>query len=190
MLDEFGDEVSLVLDGGACEVGIESTILDLTVKVPRILRPGMLSEIELAYFIDSTRENKLHSSSTTVKTAAEGFSKDGQDIRVPGALPSHYAPKTPIQLIEPDYMASVVQEHKAKSLKISVVSFKSQIAGFSADDWITLPAQPQEYARRIYRTLRHLDRREGDIIVVESPPQNEFSWSGINDRLNRAAHRP
>jgi len=173
--DEFGDEVALVLDGGACEVGIESTIVDLSQNSPRILRPGMLTAESIAKAIDSPNNQK--------------FAAPDDQVRAPGSLPSHYAPETPLKMVDSESLTECLQQHLAENKAVSVISFQRPDWRFSAESWIFMSSEPAEFARQIYSCLRQLDSKLFDLIVVESPPVGDERWSGVLDRLKRASHQ-
>lgn len=169
---EFKTEVAIVLDGGPCEVGIESTIVDFTIDPPRILRPGMVLAEQIEAIIGKLHRPDSLSSSAQVKT------------RVPGDLPSHYAPATPLQLFDSaDLLARLSAVHD-KGLKVCVLSFENSQ---SCDiPWIVASRQPDLYAHELYRNLRKLDRNGASLILVENVPRTD-EWSGVADRLRRAS---
>lgn len=173
---EFGDEVAYVLDGGVCEVGIESTIIDLSGKQPRILRPGMLGLEEL---------NEI--SGLDARTRDESASAP----RAPGTLKSHYSPSTPVRLVSAAQLHSVLSELKNQAKKTAVLSFTSEPEDYKKHPnsaWIVANNDPSSYARNLYSNLRKLDKLNCDLIIVEEVPTTD-SWSGIQDRLQRASVR-
>ncbi|HEY9682088.1 MAG TPA: L-threonylcarbamoyladenylate synthase [Oculatellaceae cyanobacterium] len=196
VIDEFKDEVAMVLDGGPCNVGIESTIINLSGGRPRILRPGMISVDMLSSVIgdvEAPANSVTHATNAknalAQVVATDTASDTGSDIRVPGALASHYAPETPLHVVPSHDFYSFLEECAKNNRRVLVVSFKPQHSGFEPSSWITLAQEPEEFARQIYGALRLLDKRNGDLIVVESPPDKDTGWSGIHDRLSRAAFR-
>jgi len=154
---EFAEEVPIVLDGGDCAVGIESTIVDLSHGVARILRPGMLTAERLGL-------------------SAAADPSDKQAPRVPGALEKHYAPRTPLYLCSRDGLSAKLED-------VQVLAIGELPAGVSG---IALPRDPQRYARGFYAALRELDARGAHALQAELPP-NESAWEAITDRLQRAA---
>ena len=172
--DEFSSEVALVLDGGACDVGIESTIVDLSNETPRILRPGMLSAAEI---------------SEVIGTVAVGSVSQNSNVRVPGSLKSHYSPTTPMHLVASHTFFAFIQDKLREAQSVAVISFEPPVEGFTKDKWKTMSRDPYQFAREIYGCLRELDRSDTQLIVVESPPTADLIWSGIQDRLTRAAQR-
>jgi L-threonylcarbamoyladenylate synthase len=201
VIDEFGSPgsgpIAAVLEGGPCEVGIESTIIDLTrldTQGPVLLRPGQISVQQL--------EQVLGRQLATTDHAAP---------RVSGSLDAHYAPRTPLALIERqalvDTMATLKAKHrqvlslvidkevvqkKALQTEVSqtdvVKTEVAQTAGLHRQGLMTtlMPSDPQAYAQALYAQLRALDQIGADLILVEQPPKTT-AWQGINDRLQRAA---
>lgn len=167
--EEFGDQVSFILEGGDCSVGIESTILDLSEDLPRILRLGMISAEEIERVLGRTVEQ-------TEKNVP----------RVPGTLISHYAPHTRTALVGSDALNSTIQQQLSENVKIAIMAYHGIPSDLSNRViWAQLPASPAEYARMLYHTLRDLDRLKIDRIIIEDVPEN-FQWQAIRDRLIRA----
>lgn len=164
--DEFGDAVELVLDGGACEVGIESTIVDCTGASPRVLRPGGIGAAMIAAALGDAR-------SVNVGAAAP---------RVSGSLDAHYAPRTRALLVATDQIESTLQANSGK--RIAVLSRNSPL-GAPQWHWEAASAAAA-YAHALYATLRAMDALGADLIVIEHPPQGA-DWEAVNDRLRRAA---
>ena len=168
--EEFGEEIAGVLDGGACAIGIESTIVDVSTGAPRILRPGMLTEARIA--------EALGAALGTVAAPAP---------RVSGAMASHYAPRTPVNLADAASLAELTAAGH-----VVVLAFPATLASLPARAGLLRHAAPEtasDYARTLYATLRELDALGCARIVVERPPQTD-AWRGINDRLQRAAAEP
>ncbi|MBI2801410.1 MAG: threonylcarbamoyl-AMP synthase [Gammaproteobacteria bacterium] len=163
---EFGPAL-MILDGGPCSIGIESTIVDLSGSAPRILRPGAISEAA----VTETLGIPLQQSMTDAP-------------RVSGALATHYAPNTPLLLVDSQTLRKQVQALRAADLRFVVLGF-----GETADDLPELVAMPPAaaaYAQRLYAALREADESRVDRIIVEQPPQTE-EWRAVHDRLSRAA---
>jgi L-threonylcarbamoyladenylate synthase len=183
--EELGDRVSLILDGGPCQIGIESTIIDLSRDQPEILRPGHLGPERLARILG--RPPALDPGRTG--QAAPHAESALPDIpRVSGSLVSHYAPQTPVRLIAsarlPDFL---LRQHQA-GLRCGVLAHTPTPPALQAlpHSWRSVPADPDAYARDLYSALRDLDRQNFDLIVVEAPPDTS-DWIAISDRLTRAA---
>ena len=166
--DEFGNAIDLVLDGGASEVGIESTIIDCSGSGQRVLRPGAITETMIADALGDTARSK-----PVAKT---------QTPRVSGSLDAHYAPHTRLMLLAPAAVpaALATQDHG----RVAVLS-RVRPTGF-AGQWRQASADAHAYARELYAHLRELDGVGADLLLIEAPSQG-MEWDGINDRLRRAA---
>lgn len=169
--DEFvGDaSVAMVLDGGPSQVGIESTIIDLSrlaTHGPVLLRPGQISAEAIAAVIGERPQ-----------------AADAAAPRASGTLESHYAPHTPVVMQDAtalrETIASLSPHRKIALMHLSV--FPDVFAS------LRLPLDPDGYAYSLYAALREMDGRNADVILVEAPPQDD-AWLGVNDRLRRAAH--
>lgn len=163
-------ELALVLDGGAAQVGIESTIVDLSrleTHGPVLLRPGHISADEIEAVIGQ-------------RPAAP----DAAAPRASGTLESHYAPRTPVVLVDAAELPSTLERVAAAGSKAALIHF-SGVIGAHAD--MLLPVDPSGYAHKLYAALRAMDGTGADVILVETPPQDAV-WLGVNDRLRRAAH--
>lgn len=174
--DEFGDgsdsPVACILDGGQSEVGIESTILDLSRMAthgPVLLRPGLIGSDRIAQVI--------------------GIEPRMPDIAAPrasGTLEAHYAPSTPVALIEADKFADVLSELDSAGRRAAVIrrTLPKLPRVLAQCETATDPAG---YAHDLYAALRAMDAFNADVILVEAPPSSA-PWHGVNDRLRRAAH--
>jgi L-threonylcarbamoyladenylate synthase len=154
----------LVLDGGPSEIGIESTIVDLSSGKPVVLRPGHVSEAELEKILGVKFEKKNQTSP-----------------RHSGGLERHYAPKTPARLVPTHALDAEIAKLKDK---VAVLAFSRPDE--RVDFWIRMPREPAAYARRLYAALRELDGAGCETILVESPPGTS-EWEAVRDRLQRAA---
>ena len=170
--DEFGQDgsVAMVLDGGASQVGIESTIVDLSrlaTHGPVLLRPGHISADAIAAVID-----KLPSA------------PDAAAPRASGTLESHYAPHTPVAMQDSTQLRQTLAELAAAGRKVALIHYSEMPSTHAA---LRLPATPDGFAHALYAALRAMDGHGADVILVEAPPQGG-AWLGVNDRLRRAAH--
>lgn len=164
---ELGGAVDMVLDGGDCEVGIESTIVDLTRATPAILRPGRISAQQI-------------SDALLAQLGENGIDRP----RVSGSLASHYAPRLPLKLVLPDQIESYVRQQAGTA--IAVLARRGRPRDSKAALWQVAPEQPEEYARQLYAALRRLDDSGCRMIVVEEPPLLP-DWVAVRDRLVRGA---
>jgi L-threonylcarbamoyladenylate synthase len=169
--EELGESVDIILDGGACQIGVESTIIDLSGDKPMLLRYGKItrSELESVLKIEILIPNSL--TQTVVRTA--------------GMMATHYAPNTPAVRCDSDLLPFLVLENENK--KIGVLTCGSQISSTENRAAIALPMDSVIYAASLYAKLRELDSLKLDLILVEKPPQHE-AWQAINDRLGKATH--
>ncbi|HYD79495.1 MAG TPA: L-threonylcarbamoyladenylate synthase [Paucimonas sp.] len=174
--DEFGSgpdsPVPCILEGGQSEVGIESTILDLSRMAthgPVLLRPGRVSAMQIA--------------------AAIGIAPRMPDDAAPrasGTLEAHYAPSAPVALVEPDAFEKTVRRLIDAGKRVALMRRPGgDIPGVAAR--CILPDDADGYAHGLYAALRTMDAAHPDIILVEQTPQ-DGAWQGVNDRLRRAAH--
>lgn len=166
--EELGEDVDFILDGGACEVGVESTIIDLSGDKPTILRFGKITRTEIETVLNTQVFIPDSLSQATVRTA--------------GMMAIHYAPTTPALLCNIDYLNVLLAN---KNQKIGVLTCRKSVPSIPTCTTIQLPADPIIYAQNLYAKLRELDALKLDLIVVEKPPQNE-AWEAINDRLSKA----
>ncbi len=165
---ELGEAVDCILDGGPCRVGIESTILDLSDGHPRLLRPGAITAAALEAVLGQPLA-----------------ATPGDAPRVPGALPCHYAPRTPLALIPPDDLKAEVNRHLEKGVRVAVLA-RSVTTPHAQCVWQVMPADPGGYARELYARLRVLDALHADHLLIEALP-TEAIWQAVRDRLARAA---
>ncbi|OFZ89183.1 MAG: threonylcarbamoyl-AMP synthase [Betaproteobacteria bacterium RBG_16_64_18] len=163
---DLGDEVDVILDGGACEVGIESTIVDCSRGEPVLLRPGRITAADIARV------------SGVAPRAA-----DREAPRSPGALESHYAPRHPLRLVAAEAWDKTLAGIRSRR---AVLSLREQPAGDASVLWIRMPTDPARYGHDLYAGLRALDGCDCELILAEAPPPGP-EWDGIRDRLCRAA---
>ena len=180
--DEFGAALDMVLDGGACEVGIESTIIDLTGSAPRILRPGFITAdaVKLALRAGVGRVSIIKPLPPTVSGRVS--KQILETPRVSGSLNAHYAPRTPAQIVSSTKLNQVLGSRAGQ--RIAVLSF-SPTRTPGTLHWLA-SRTPKVYAHNLYAHLRAMDVSGCELIVIEAPPEGA-GWDGINDRLKRAA---
>jgi L-threonylcarbamoyladenylate synthase len=159
--DEFGAGTPPILDGGPCPVGIESTIVDLSQSPPRILREGHIRREQLLPFLPN-----LQSGTVTASP------------RVSGSLDAHYAPRTPMRMLE---RARLI-EAAADDANCVLLALDAMPAGTLG---LSLPVHPEAYAHGLYAALRELDSRNAACILIEQPPSGP-DWLAVNDRIKRA----
>jgi L-threonylcarbamoyladenylate synthase len=170
VLDQLGGRIAMVLDGGPCRVGLESSIVAFDGDQPQLLRLGGLSREQIEAVVGPV-EVSLHQSG---------------DPRAPGQLKSHYAPRTPLLLGDPALLA---WEHPGR--RLGYLAFRTPPEG----PWITgrllsPTGDPEEAARNLFRSMRELDAEPLDFILAERLPAagpGAGLGAAINDRLERAA---
>jgi len=168
---ELGRSVDRILDGGPCAVGLESTIVDLTGDRARLLRPGAIGADALAAVLGE-------------HPAVVG---DGEaSPRASGRLPAHYAPLTPMRLIDRGAMGRAIDEAVRDGQPIAVLSIHAKPAETAQVRHWSLPAEPEAYARVMYARLREADAVGCSLILLERPPEAP-GWQAVLDRLRRAA---
>lgn len=165
---DLGSEVDLVLDGGPCTVGVESTIVDLSGSEPAVLRPGGLPVEEVERVLGR-------------KVAV----RQGGSVRVSGSLPSHYAPRAGVVLAERGQVAGQVAALRAEGRRVGVLG----PAGLELPEgtpWYEVPEDPAAAARVLYARLREADA-QGHEVLVTCLPRAEGLGLAVRDRLTRAA---
>lgn len=168
--EELGDRIPLILDGGACRVGIESTIVDCSRGTPAILRPGHIAPEHL---------QAIFGAPPTVETAAGA-------PRVSGSLEAHYAPRTPLKVVATDRLLDVLNAKRHSGGRCAAICHSQPPQAGMPHVWRMLPADPAAYAHDFYGALRDMDHAGVDLIVVEALPPHP-SWTAVADRLRRAA---
>jgi L-threonylcarbamoyladenylate synthase len=174
---QLGGKIPLIVDGGQSQVGIESTVLDLTVSPPRILRPGMIHAESL-----TAVGGEVQSPKSKVQSL-------GSALRSPGLLAKHYSPKARLVILDWQDERDLLAQLSTFNLPLStthVIAHTSIPAGFCAANISVMPHDAQAFARALYAELHRCDAAGAQLIVVEAPPELP-EWSGIADRLGRAA---
>ncbi len=171
----LGDRISLIVDGGQSQVGIESTVIDLTTTPPRVLRPGMIHEESLVAVIG---ECASHRGDT-----AEGA------LRSPGQLRKHYAPKARLMILawsdEAEFKSQLARRNIAPE-KVSVIAHTHIPLTAQVGRVCVIPHDAEAFARAIYSELHACDEAGAELIIVEAVPPGA-EWRAIADRLQRAA---
>ena len=173
VLEDLDGAIELILDAGPTEVGLESTVVDLTTREPHILRPGPITASQIRHVLHGTRVHEADPSQARLELPAKS----------PGLSPLHYAPKSPMRLVTLDQLGAwcpaagqrvglLVCGHAAVPLE-----FEPEVAAFFST--------PELAARNLYSTLHAWDRHAFDVILVVPPPRGE-EWAAVRDRLTRA----
>lgn len=173
VLKQLGGKIPLIVDGGQSQVGIESTVLDLTATPPRLLRPGMIHEEALM---------------AVTGELSVGLGHGEAILKSPGQLQKHYAPKAKLMILE--WRDEAELRSKLAALGnggmrhvIAHTHIPSQ-AGFARVS--VIPHDAEAFARALYGELHRCDELGAELIVVEAPPETS-EWRAITDRLKRAA---
>jgi L-threonylcarbamoyladenylate synthase len=179
--EELGDAVDLILDGGACQVGVESTIVDLSGNRPKLLRPGHITR----HAIEAVLQTEL------IVVYPQSEQTRQTEMRAPGMMAVHYAPVTIAMLCPVDCLPEMIQELNIRNKKIGVLAYRLEQAENRPTSIIRMPERADDYAQALYTSLRELDSLQLDMILVEQPPNTE-AWRAINDRLYKAtsAYQP
>ena len=168
--EELGERVPLILDGGPCKVGIESTIIDCSRGEPVVLRPGHISPLHLEAVLGRL---------PAIETAHGA-------PRVSGSLEAHYAPTTPLRMVAGERLLDFINAQRHRGGKCGVISANQPPQAGMPHAWRLMPADPVGYAHDLYAALRDMDHADVDLIVVEAPPAGA-EWAAVADRLRRAA---
>ncbi len=167
--DEFGKGVKIVLDGGECKIGLESSIVLCTGKTPRLLRPGAITLSQLRLIVPSVL-----------------VGADPDAPRAPGTTPRHYSPQTPVTLVPSRRLVDVMREFTDLEEKVAVLALRPPSTANRYMTWINAGSRADQYARNLYGHLRTLDKVGARALLVEEVPAGE-QWDAIRDRLKRAA---
>lgn len=169
VIAELGNAVDYIMDGGPCTVGLESTILDLSGARPQLLRPGAITPDALAATLGELPV-----------PMAPGAP------RASGSLPIHYAPDTPLRLVEMAAIEPAVRSFLAIGESVAVLSMHPPPPDLAGCRWWVMPADSKAYAHVLYARLREADTHEYQCLLVERPPDTT-EWEAVSDRLGRAA---
>lgn len=174
VLDALGHRVDVILDGGPCRVGLESTIVSFAdAKHPMILRPGMITAAQIAQVLGRP-VNYPDDDSAAMHSA-------------PGTLPAHYAPKVPVELVDAATLQERITDCYEQGMRIGALVLQP-FPDYSESHLsvIIAPEQAEAYAEQLYASLWELDRAGCERIFVETVPDTD-EWKAVLDRLNRAA---
>jgi len=173
---QLGGKVPLIVDGGQSQVGIESTVLDLSVSPPEVLRPGMIHLESLAAVVGAVR-------------SAECGVQSGKNLRSPGLLKKHYAPKAKLVVLKWRDDSDLRRQLSTLNPQPSTCCVVAHTHIPSEEHFArvsVIPHDAEAFARAIYAELHRCDEAGAELIIVEVPPASA-EWSGIADRLTRAA---
>ncbi len=168
--NELGDEVELILDGGNSSVGVESTIIDVTQSPPRLLRPGGISREAIEALLGQPLELATHAT----------------DVRAPGMLESHYAPRAGLWLVSAGEVFHEAARRKAAGARVVVIAPEGTALPEGVAS-LTVPHDEAGFARVLYAHLRAADAL-GDLILAVPPAESGLGLA-VRDRLQRASKR-
>ena len=167
--DELGGDVDVILDGGPCAIGVESTVLDLTTDPPQVLRPGGISAEQVAQVLGAP-----------VDSEASG------PARAPGMLESHYAPGARVQVLERADLVARARAIAADGVRVAVLA-PGPVEGLPDATLVLGPVgNADDYAARLYAAFRRADA-EGAQVILAVPPPAEGIGVAVRDRLQRAS---
>jgi L-threonylcarbamoyladenylate synthase len=167
--EELGEAVRVVLDGGECQIGLESTIVSFERASVRLLRPGSVTAGQIR---------------AVVGELLVGPSEDSP--RVPGGAPTHYAPLTPMTIVPAGEIDAQADAASGGGKRIAVLAQRLPLRSHKYVTWINAGRRPESYGHDLYNNLRTLDRAGCQKILVQAVPDGE-RWDAIRDRLLRAA---
>lgn len=174
VVKSLGDRLPLIIDGGQCQVGLESTVVDLSAAPPHVLRPGMVTATALAPF---------------GVLAGENCAEDGEALRSPGLLGRHYSPKARLLVRgwqDEAELRGFLRSTGVAPERVHVVAHHRVPLTLPCGRVAVIPEDPEAFARALYAELHACDDAEAALIVVEAPPETP-EWQAIHDRLRRAA---
>jgi L-threonylcarbamoyladenylate synthase len=168
--EELGDAVRVILDGGECQIGLESTIVSFEGPAVRLLRPGSISARQIRELVG---ELLLGGESAAVP-------------RAPGSAATHYAPSTPMTIVPAGEIDAHADAQSAGGRRVAVLAQRLPLRAHKYVTWINAGRRAESYARDLYTNLRTLDKAGCTRILVQDVPEGE-PWEAIRDRLRRAA---
>ncbi|HQZ87495.1 MAG TPA: L-threonylcarbamoyladenylate synthase [Gammaproteobacteria bacterium] len=182
---ELGSRVDYILEGGACTLGIESTIVSLLDDIPIILRQGSISETDLSAVLKQPVRQKQ---------SEKGAVKLEHDLITPGSHLSHYAPTTPLYLCKKERFLETALNWARNNKRFCALSFsvpvnallEQGVPDYCIAKWIVASENHHMYAQKLYAYLHDFDATKSDCLLIENPP-NTAAWAAIRDRLQRAA---
>ncbi|TLY78529.1 MAG: threonylcarbamoyl-AMP synthase [Gammaproteobacteria bacterium] len=167
--EELGETVKVILDGGECQIGLESTIVSFEDSSVRLLRPGAVTAAQIR------------------QVAGELLMGAGRAApRVPGGTPSHYAPTTPMTIVPAGEIDAHAAAQSEGGRRVAVLAQRLPLRAHKYVTWINAGRRPEQYGHDLYANLRTLDKAGCQRILVQDVPEGE-PWDAIRDRLLRAA---
>ena len=180
--EELGDSVDMIIDGGPCEVGLESTIVSFAADTVTVLRPGGIPLADL----EKVLQHKVVVADSS-----------GSNVRVSGSKLSHYAPVTPLEILASSDLWQRACELEKQGLRVATLEWSVPDAALTQNKVHSdhqrivrsaMPADPAAYGQMLYATLRRLDGAHFDRLLAEATPATT-AWMAVADRLQRASYR-
>ena len=169
VLDEFGDAVKVILDGGECQLGLESTIVSCIGDEVRLLRPGSITLGQLRDVVGEV-----------------AIGADKSSPRVPGSTAAHYAPGTPVAIVPGGELDALAASLSEGGQRIAVLAQRLPLKTYETVTWINAGKRAESFGHDLYTNLRTLDKAGCARILVQEVPGDE-RWDAVRDRLARAA---
>ena len=168
--EELGETLRVILDGGECQIGLESTIVSFEAAgTVRLLRPGSVTAAQMRSVVGELL-----------------VGADSVSPRVPGSTPAHYAPSTPLTIVPPGEIDAQADAASTGGRRVAVLAQRLPLRSHKYVTWINAGRRPEGYGRDLYTNLRTLDKAGCQRILVQDVPEGE-RWDAIRDRLLRAA---
>jgi L-threonylcarbamoyladenylate synthase len=167
--DELGEQVRIVLDGGECQIGLESTIIAFEGNEVRLLRPGGVTAGQIRAVVGGIL-----------------LGAHLESPRVPGSTPSHYSPQTPMSIVPSGQIDTQAATSSEGGRRIAVLAQRLPLKAHKYVTWVNAGRRPEQYGHDLYANLRTLDKAACQQILVQDVPADE-RWDAIRDRLTRAA---
>ena len=190
---QLGDKISLIVDGGQSQVGIESTVLDLTVSPPQVLRPGMIHPESLAAVVKNIQHptpiNPVSASTRQSRCREQASNIQHPKLKSPGLLKKHYAPRAKLFVLswrDDANLNSQLSTLNSQLLDCHVIAHTHIPSGENFSRVSVIPHDAEAFARAIYAELHRCDEAGAELIVIEAPPESP-EWAGIANRLRRAS---
>ena len=175
-----------ILDGGACSVGIESTIVDCSRGVPVLLRPGVLTATQIEYVCGQNLLSNNEQSRQSIRLLEADLMFFESAPRASGMLESHYAPKAKLRLMDAQALQTALDILDTDAKNIAVYSRQQMHSAATTILFRRMPEDAFQAAQQLFATLRELDQPDIKLIWVETPPEDPV-WDGVRDRVTRAA---
>lgn len=167
--EELGAAVTVVLDGGDCPIGLESTIVAVQDGGARLLRPGYITAGEIRALIGDL-----------------AVGPDASSPRVPGSTAAHYAPSTPLSIVPAEQIDALSAAACESGRRVAVLAWRAPLGEYPTVVWVNAGARADQYGHDLYAHLRALDQCGCERILVQNVPDGE-AWAAVRDRLRRAA---